>query len=140
MQQQAFPEAVFFLFPLVFPVFWCVVCLLLSVVGGWKSLAESYGTDLSPRGTAFLWQSGAVGLVAYRNCLNIHATPDGLFLSVAWLFRVGHRPLFIPWRAIHNVEARQILWRSLTRFQVGTPAVGSVQIPSRIFQTTHTVA
>src|SRR5262249_14018419 len=97
-------------------------------------LAVNYGTDKPPRGTAFSWQSGYVGLVRYGNVLNIHVAPEGLYLSVMWLFRLGHRPLLLPWDAVHDVQTRQVLWHTLTQFRVGSPSVATVQIPSRVFE------
>jgi len=140
MQPQPFPESLPFLMPLVFPLFWCAVSFLLSRFSGWRRLALMHGTDRPPRGTSFRWQSGSVGLVRYRNCLNIRAAQEGLFISVAWPFRVGHKPLLVPWSAIHDAQPQKILWRDFTKFQIGTPPIASVQIPTEVFEAPRSMA
>lgn len=119
---------------LALPVFWCLVCLLLSRISGWHRLSEQYGTDQAPLGRSLSMQSGWVGIVSYRNCLSVHVAPSGLFLSVMFLLRIGHRPLLIPWSAIHGVEPRQLLWMKLSRFQVGHPPIARIELPAGIVE------
>jgi hypothetical protein len=134
MQRLIIPTYLPFLFPLAFAAFWCGISFVLGIFSGWQRLALSYATDQAPRGTPFSWQSGYVGVVRYRNCLNIRVAPEGLFLSTAWLFRLGHKPLLIPWSAVHNLESRQVFWFHFTRFQIGEPALAHVQIPTEVFE------
>jgi hypothetical protein len=138
MQSEALPIFFFALFPLAFVLLWCFVCLLLSFVSGWRRLALSYATDQPPHGTPFPWQSGNVGFVQYRNCLNIYVAEDGLYLSVVWLFRLGHKPLLVPWSAINDVQEKQILWYALTRFRIGVPSIATVRIPTKVFEAHRT--
>jgi hypothetical protein len=133
MQHPLILPFLFVLTPLAFAALWCAICLLLSFFSGWRKLALWYATDHSPHGTAFWWQSGYVGLVAYRNCLNIRVAAEGLFLSPVWPFRPGHKTLLIPWRAIHDAEPRQVLWLQFTRFQVGVPTLARIQLPTKVF-------
>jgi hypothetical protein len=137
MQSQQLPVFLFALFPLVFVALWCFVCLLLSFVGGWRRLALSYATDQPPRGTPFCWQSGTIGFVQYRNCLNFDVAEEGLYLSAVWLFRLGHRTLLIPWSAINDVQQQQIFWYAFTRFRVGTPPIATMRIPTKVFEARH---
>ena len=138
MQSQTLPVFLFALFPLAFAMMWCFVCFLLAFVGGWRRLALSYATDRPPHGTPFRWQSGNVGFVQYRNCLNIYVAEDGLYLSVVWLFRLGHKPLLVPWSAINDVQEKQILWYALTRFRIGVPSIATVRIPTKVFEAHRT--
>jgi hypothetical protein len=41
--------------------------------------------------------------------LTVGADPSGLYLSVMFLFRIGHPPLFLPW---HEVSVRR-RWKVL---------------------------
>jgi hypothetical protein len=125
------------LFPLAFAALWCGICFMLALVSGWRRLALTYATDQAPHGSAFGWQNGYVGLVAYRNCLNVHVASEGLFLSTPWLFRLGHKTLFFPWSAIHDIQASEVLWLKLTRFEVGTPSLAHLQLPTRVFEARH---
>ena len=136
MSQQTFhqfpPEAFVLVLVIGSVAFWCFLSFLLAFVSGWRRLAHSFGSDRPPSGKAFTWQTGIVGVVSYNRCLNIHVAREGLFLSAASLFRVGHKPLLIPWTAISNEEPTQILWANLTRFQVGTPSIASLRLPTEI--------
>jgi hypothetical protein len=138
MQSQQLPVFLFALFPLVFLALWCFVCVLLSFVGSWRRLALSYATDQPPRGTPFRWQSGTIGFVQYRNCLNFDVAEEGLYLSAVWLFRLGHRTLLIPWSAINDVQEQTIFWYAFTRFRVGTPSIATMRIPTKIFEACRT--
>ena len=119
---------------IVLPAFWCAVVLLLSYLSGWQALAASYEAKEPPRGTLFGGQSGSVGIVSYRNCLTVHAAKDGLFLTVPVVFRIGHKPLFIPWSAVRNRKPVKILWYETVSFEVGSPRVAKLRLPPQIFQ------
>jgi len=84
-------------FPVAFAALWAAVCFLISVLSGWSRLARHYATDAPPSGTFFRMQTAHLGWSSYRNCLNLAAVPDGLFLWPLWPFRVGHARLFVPW-------------------------------------------
>jgi hypothetical protein len=140
VQHQVIAPVLFLLFPLALAVFWCAIVIMLSILSGWRRLAQSYATDLAPRGTAFLCQSGYVGFVAYRNCLSARVASEGLFLSVLWPFRPGHKTLLIPWSAIHDEEPRQVFWLQFTRFQIGTPSIGRLQLPAKVLEAQRAVA
>jgi hypothetical protein len=43
---------------------------------------------------------------SYGNCLIVGLNPDGIYLSVFFLFRIGHPPLFIPWPDVSMRERR----------------------------------
>ena len=123
------------LFLLIFPLFWCGIVWLLAQIGGWARLAQDFRTDKTPRGTPFHWQSGAVGWTSYRGVLQLAAAPEGLFLSLPWLFRVGHAPLFIPWSAFHDAVEQQILWLRQVRSDVGASRV-RLRLPASVFAAT----
>ena len=78
---------------------WCGICYGLAVVARWPRLRELYAYDQAFRGptTSF---SGYVGATRYRGVLRGGATADGLYLDVAFPFRLGAGPVFIPWQDI----------------------------------------
>jgi hypothetical protein len=45
----------------------------------------------------------------YNNCVTIGANFQGIHLSVLFLFRVGHPPIFIPWEDV-TVKPRPRRW------------------------------
>ena len=124
----------------VFPVFWCLIVLLLSYVSGWQRLSRVYASDVPPHGKAFFRQSGGVGVASYRNCLTVQVAPEGLFLSVPFIFRIGHKTLLIPWHAIHSQETVRFLWLEAVGFQVGEPSMGRIKLPRQILEARDTWA
>lgn len=106
--EEAFPFPLLLLVLVLAPVFsvglWVAVCFLLSIIGGWSRLAEHYRSQSDFSGTKWQLQSGRLGLTNYGNSLTIGANDDGLYLAVFPLFRVGHPPLWIPWREITTTE------------------------------------
>ena len=91
-------------FPILFAALWSFVCWLLSILGGWSRMAERFATTEPPSGQRFAGQTGRAGLSNDNSVLTIHVSPSGLRLDVFPLFRIGHKPLLIPWPEIH--EAR----------------------------------
>lgn len=102
------------LFPLFFPLMWVGALFILSRLGGWAQLAESYSCDDSSDAAWRACQSGMVGIVSYKGCLWVGTAPDGLYLKTGplFLFRPFHPPLRIPWHAIQSVSQRKQLWVS----------------------------
>lgn len=124
------------LFLPTFPILWCGVCWLLAQLGGWAALAPRYATHLTPRGTPFRWQDARFGWVSYNNVLQIDVAREGLFLSLPWLFRLGHPPLLLPWHAIHDVSTQRFLWLRVVRFGVEQPPLARISLPAKVFEAT----
>ena len=121
--------------PLVaIPLVFVLVCSILSLASGWRRLAASYEARIEPSGQRFGSRSGRIGIVSYRNCLIIHVSASGLFLSMPFFLRPGHKPLLIPWHAIHNQKGVKSLWREGVQFEVGNPSVAQLVLPSEVFQ------
>jgi hypothetical protein len=113
---------------------WCVVLLLVSVLSGWSRLASHFPAREPAAGETLRMQSIKVGWADYNGCLTIHRTSEGIRLAVWPMFRIGHPPIFIPWEAIHNTRARQILWSKRVICEVGSPRVAKLELPMRLFQ------
>ncbi len=78
-------------------------------------------------------QSGKIGRAAYKGCLIIHSSPEGLHLSVLLPFRPGHPPFFIPWDAVRNATTHRFLWIKGVTFDAGSPSVATLQLPEKVF-------
>lgn len=94
-------------------------------------MGQRFPADSQPAGTRFPMVSGKVGLVAYSNCLTVHTSEDGLYLSILFPFRLGHPPVFIPWEAIYNPTRHRFLW--MEAVEVGSPAVTRLRLPAKVF-------
>jgi hypothetical protein len=102
---------------LLFPLFWVLVSGFLGYVGGWQSLAEIYREQRPFEGQRWWLQSGRMRwAMSYNNCLTVGANSEGLHVSVLFLFRAGHSPLFIRWEDV-TVQTRTFLFVRRCRFQ-----------------------
>ena len=119
----------------LFVAFWCLVVLFLSRVSGWHRLSRTFAAQVPPSGTRLGGVSGRVGIARYRNCLTAHVTESGFFLSPLAPFRIGHSTLFVPWEAVTDPQAVELPWVKAVRFKVGRPPIGSMLLPSAIFET-----
>ncbi|HWJ19538.1 MAG TPA: hypothetical protein VNR65_12515 [Geobacterales bacterium] len=86
--------------PLIF-LSWCAVSFLIAAVSGWMDLAQRLRLSSPFAGSTWSFQSASMRWMSrYRSCLNVGADPSGLQLSMFFLFRPGHPPLFIPWSEV----------------------------------------
>lgn len=118
---------------MLFVGMWCGVLFILSMCG-WHELAESFPAPSERSGKRFAIQSGKVGWVSYNICLTIYASTEGLYLSVWPIFRIGHPPLFLPWKAIHNPTFKRILWFETVTVDVGAPAIARLRLARKVFE------
>ena len=73
------PFAIIAAFLVVFPLMWCLVTGLLSVMGGWQRLAQTFAAGNRPvTGQARHGLNGMVGWVSYRFVLTVHVAPERL--------------------------------------------------------------
>lgn len=101
----------------VFVAGWFLVSGLLAHFGGWASLAKEFAAEAPESGERYRFQSGAMGRryfpVHYRGCLTLTLVPEGLHLSLLFLFRFQAPPILIPWRVIESMSEERVL---LTRY------------------------
>jgi hypothetical protein len=77
---------------------WMCTCLGISLFSGWWDLGRVYRATRPFAGP--LWRFQSAGLrwnTSYGGIVSIGVTAEGLYLSVLFLFRIAHPPLFIPW-------------------------------------------
>jgi hypothetical protein len=123
----------FVLFPMVFVMVWCSVCLILSL-SGWRRLARRFPARTAPSGTPFKVPRGKVGIASYKGCLTVHSSSDGIFIIVSPVFRLGHPPLFIPLKELNNPRVYKFFSWETVVFDVGSPRITSLELPKQIFE------
>ena len=101
----------------LFVAFWCAICLTLSTVGGWRTLARAYRASRPFTGQRLHLRSALFGSVGYNGCLTLGANAEGLFISVLFPFRLGHPPLFIRWSEVENMGQTRQLFVRMVRFR-----------------------
>ena len=96
----------------LFILFWMFICYLISLVGGWRKLAEYYKRPegMLLTGTKGILTSLDLNGASYSGVVFIRVNDLGMYLSVLIFFRVGHPPLFIPWSDIKIEEKQSFLF------------------------------
>jgi hypothetical protein len=106
---------------------------MIAELSGWRRLARSYGCSSLPDGTRLRFQSAGMRRIFnsnYGGCLTIVVNETGMGVSVFWLFRVGHEPLFIPWSDISVGQEKLLRLFSLVRFDFAAePGVAMLIAP-----------
>jgi hypothetical protein len=98
----------FFIF---FLALWIGVGFLIAQFGGWGELSRFYRSANRFEGKRWYFRSGRMRwMTNYNGCLTVGSSPEGLFLAVLFLFRVGHPPLFVPWQDISVRTGKLLLW------------------------------
>jgi hypothetical protein len=93
-------------FFVLLPFIWILIVSLVARLSGWRELAEAYPPPTDFTGQRFRFQSASFRWGSnYTGIVQIGADPQGLTLSVFFLFRPGHPSLFIPWGDI-RVESQ----------------------------------
>ncbi len=87
-------------FPYLFPAFWCVITYLLAWFGGWLKMSRKWAAPSNLSLEKRYFRSGRLGKTKYNGALVTAATREGLYLSVLLPFRVGHKPLLVPWEEL----------------------------------------
>ncbi len=68
-------------------------------------MAENYRLTTPFSGKKWRFCSAAFRrFVGYGSVLTVGANRDGLYLSMLFLFRLGHAPLLIPWQHVKKLK------------------------------------
>ncbi len=98
------------LIPIIFVPFfallWIGVTGLISVIGGWRGLAQSnpVPATLHEAGTTYSFQTMRIGLLGgYNSVLNITVYGQGIRIAPIFLFSIFHKPIYISYAAMGDV-------------------------------------
>jgi hypothetical protein len=120
------------LFPLLFAVGWCAVIYTVSLLTGWHQLAGVYARSGEFDGERWNWQSGQMRWGTHYNaCLSVGANRHGLYLAVAFPFRVGHPSLFISWSDVSAAPGKMLWFRYLELRFRQAPSI-PLRLPERL--------
>lgn len=105
--------------PVLIPLLAVGIWLLSSRLTGWANLAEVYTASGACSGEQWHFQSAALRWwTHYGNCLTVGADAQGLWISVFFLFRLGHPNLMIPWSEVSATKVDGLFGRYVElRFQ-----------------------
>jgi hypothetical protein len=103
-----------------FVLFWCAIIFSISAVSGWMVLARRFRPTSTFTGPNWSFQSARMRWTSrYGSCLTVGADPTGLQLSVFFLFRAGHPPLFVPWSEISVARRWKFLFVTQVKLMLG---------------------
>ena len=108
MPPQPFPAEHPLLFLAIFAVVMIATSYGTAAITGWSTLARVYPSEGGLLG-ARVWHGQSARMryrTRYNRGVNIAANHHGIELSVFFLIRLGHPPLFIPWSDIHTEPAK----------------------------------
>ncbi|MEQ9365274.1 MAG: hypothetical protein RIF32_13595 [Leptospirales bacterium] len=105
------------LFPIAFGLFWSSVLILISRIGGWHRLVQTYPDQNAPETYSHMMSSGRMGCMNYNGVLKLHAGARRLHIAVILPFRPGHAPICLPWHAL-RVQEDSNLWIPLSRLEI----------------------
>lgn len=123
-------------FAIYFAALWCFICFFISILGGWHSLSGRFRAQAAPYGETktagpFFYGVKMRFRVNYSSVIRITAAEDALYLSILFLFRVGHPPLRIPWTEIKMAETK-FLWRRYVFLTLGNEERIRMRISERM--------
>ena len=104
---------------LLFLAVWWIVLNLVSRMTGWSKLSAYYRANDVFDGQTWRFQSVSMRMGGgYNNSVTVRAGPRGLHLSLFFLFRPGHPPLFARWGEILVTQKKRLgMKRVELRFQ-----------------------
>jgi hypothetical protein len=123
-------------FLLLIPAAAFLLCWVLASVSGWTRLTAQYrekqhsGKSRSAENERAHMRTARIGAINYHSVLSFTCTDDGLRISVFFLLRVGHPPLFIPWTDFHQVVPDNRLYSNRIKASIGNPTLARVVLPA----------
>jgi hypothetical protein len=119
-------------FAVFFVALWCSICFVISLMSGWFALSRRFRKQSEPCGETktagpFFYSIYTRFWGHYSGIIRLTAATEALYLSVLFLFRIGHPPLQIPWNEI-MFRKTKYFWRSYIVLTLGSEE----QIPMRI--------
>jgi hypothetical protein len=105
-----------------------VVKSLGGTTGGWRRLAEVFGTANPPTGQITKGETIQVGAVTYKRCVMLGVAKEGLYLAI------GRKAALIPWTEFNARGQATLFWQNVPMLTVGDPPVATMTLPMAVFQ------
>ena len=107
---------------------------LFAQGGRYARLVERFpASDRPPVGSLHGETVMLANTVAYKRCVTLGATTEGLYLCPSPPLMKKHPAVFIPWGEVKRVERASLYWRSALRLVIGDPPVGEVTMFSHAY-------
>ena len=99
-----------------------------GTTGGWRRLAEVYGTTKPPTGQVTSRETIQVGAVTYKRCVTLGVADEGLYVSI-W-----RKTALLPWTEFKALGQATLYWQKVPMLTVGDPPVATMTVPVVVFQ------
>ena len=99
-----------------------------GTTGGWRRLAEVYGTDKPPTGQIVTGQTIQIGAVTYKRCVTLGVADEGLYVTI-W-----RKTALVPWNEFKAIGQATLYWQKVPMLTVGDPPVATMTVPVAVFQ------
>jgi hypothetical protein len=98
-------------FPIIFIAWWILVLFILSK-RGWQEFSERYNAFGNFSGTRAGIVSTRIKKIQYNGSIVLRYDSQGIYLLPLLIFRLFHKPIFIPWSEVKAVRKRKMsFWR-----------------------------
>jgi hypothetical protein len=109
-------------------LWWNFLIWVISRIGGWSQLARAYGFEgefpAYSQGKSLRSQSLLLmGLGSYRSAVEVGWDESALYLRTARFFRVGHKPLRLPWSDLKASSSKKWFEKYVALTSNQVPAV-----------------
>ena len=95
---------------------------MLSIRSGWRNIAKRFPHKKITDGRKFHFVRMTLGRGAhpagYGGAVFVRVSPQGLVLSVFFLLRFFHPPMFIPWSEVNRCVRGQVRFYDVTRLSI----------------------
>ena len=122
-----------YLFPVFFIGIWILALYLISK-RGWDNLAERFRMNDVFHGTRIGIISASVNGTSYNNSLVLKYNYDGIYLKTAFIFRLFHPPIFIPWKEIKYVRDKKIFFTNMKELVIGDPFIALIGLQATVYK------
>jgi|GEM_PF-1262593 hypothetical protein len=111
-----------------------LLVLFIIIQRGWNKLARKYHYSAEFDGKKFGVISAMINGVNYRNCLLLKYDDRGIYIKPVFMFRLIHKPVFIPFDEIKSVRDIKLFFIKYKELYIGEPRVVKMQIQESIFR------
>ena len=125
-------ENFWYFFPVFFIALWIFVIFIISRFA-WAKMAAAYPGSEDFGGTRIGIISLAVNMMNYNNAIVLKYNDEGLYLKPLFLFRIFHKPVFIPWQEVKDVHDKTVHFFSYKLMTIGDPVVVKLGIKAKTF-------
>jgi hypothetical protein len=104
--------------------FFAAIMMIVARIGGWRELADKYPQTHIIDGTTWRWQH--LGLrrgVSYNMIVTVAASAEGVRFHLPWMFRAGHRAIFLPWNELTITRRNRMFGVVVSLQPAGTPHI-----------------